>query len=208
MKSGIPVKIMENPLRRDGRVVEGTCLESRHTLTGIGGSNPSLSARKYLISIQCFSDNPSDIYWGTIRGASYLFSGASTRSENPPAWSFSTQLLQLDGRVFVLWIKLKGFLVALNRKLPLTSIHVRLREAVIGIGILWILSNVKLKHSNGIGKPLFSKQAVSEVIESIHVVAETNEGVGFRARITIQRGLHTSKGPNDGQVFAKVAGMR
>ncbi len=30
--------------RRDGRVAEGTCLESRHTRKGIGGSNPSLSA--------------------------------------------------------------------------------------------------------------------------------------------------------------------
>ena len=30
--------------RRVGRVVDGTGLENRHTLTGIGGSNPSLSA--------------------------------------------------------------------------------------------------------------------------------------------------------------------
>src|SRR5437667_7459005 len=30
--------------RRDGRVVEGTALEMRHTRKGIGGSNPSLSA--------------------------------------------------------------------------------------------------------------------------------------------------------------------
>ena len=30
--------------RRGGRVVDGTGLENRHTLTGIGGSNPSLSA--------------------------------------------------------------------------------------------------------------------------------------------------------------------
>src|SRR5438045_6992744 len=37
--------------RRDGRVVEGTCLESRHTFTGIGGSNPPLSARKLRVSI-------------------------------------------------------------------------------------------------------------------------------------------------------------
>jgi hypothetical protein len=31
--------------RRDGRVAEGARLESVYTLTGIGGSNPSLSAR-------------------------------------------------------------------------------------------------------------------------------------------------------------------
>ena len=31
-------------LRRVGRAVDGTGLENRHTLTGIGGSNPSLSA--------------------------------------------------------------------------------------------------------------------------------------------------------------------
>ena len=30
---------------RDGRVAEGARLESVYTLTGIGGSNPSLSAR-------------------------------------------------------------------------------------------------------------------------------------------------------------------
>ena len=30
--------------RRDGRVAEGTRLESAHTRKGIGGSNPSLSA--------------------------------------------------------------------------------------------------------------------------------------------------------------------
>jgi hypothetical protein len=30
--------------RRDGRVAEGARLESVYTLTGIGGSNPSLSA--------------------------------------------------------------------------------------------------------------------------------------------------------------------
>src|SRR5438045_7731500 len=34
--------------RRDGRVVEGTCLESRHTFTSIGGSNPPLSARTHI----------------------------------------------------------------------------------------------------------------------------------------------------------------
>ena len=31
-------------MRRDGRVAEGARLESVYTLTGIGGSNPSLSA--------------------------------------------------------------------------------------------------------------------------------------------------------------------
>ena len=31
-------------VRRDGRVAEGARLESVYTLTGIGGSNPSLSA--------------------------------------------------------------------------------------------------------------------------------------------------------------------
>jgi hypothetical protein len=31
--------------RRDGRVAEGARLESVYTFTGIGGSNPSLSAR-------------------------------------------------------------------------------------------------------------------------------------------------------------------
>ena len=33
-----------NPQRRDGRVAEGARLESVYTFTGIGGSNPSLSA--------------------------------------------------------------------------------------------------------------------------------------------------------------------
>ncbi len=33
-------------LRRDGRVVEGTGLENRHGSNVIGGSNPSLSAKK------------------------------------------------------------------------------------------------------------------------------------------------------------------
>ncbi len=31
-------------VRRDGRVAEGARLESVYTFTGIGGSNPSLSA--------------------------------------------------------------------------------------------------------------------------------------------------------------------
>jgi hypothetical protein len=33
--------------RRDGRVAEGARLESVYTLTGIGGSNPSLSAIRF-----------------------------------------------------------------------------------------------------------------------------------------------------------------
>ena len=37
-------------VRRDGRVAEGARLESVYTLTGIGGSNPSLSARLLLPS--------------------------------------------------------------------------------------------------------------------------------------------------------------
>src|SRR5205814_6812401 len=36
-------------LRRVGRAVDGTGLENRHTLTGIGGSNPSLSAITFVI---------------------------------------------------------------------------------------------------------------------------------------------------------------
>jgi hypothetical protein len=35
---------MKFAARRDGRVAEGARLESVYTLTGIGGSNPSLSA--------------------------------------------------------------------------------------------------------------------------------------------------------------------
>ena len=35
---------MKLAARRDGRVAEGARLESVYTLTGIGGSNPSLSA--------------------------------------------------------------------------------------------------------------------------------------------------------------------
>ena len=37
--------------RRGGRVVECTALEMRHACKGIGGSNPSLSAIKVLISL-------------------------------------------------------------------------------------------------------------------------------------------------------------
>jgi hypothetical protein len=41
-----PDKIkMKSVARRDGRVAEGARLESVYTFTGIGGSNPSLSAR-------------------------------------------------------------------------------------------------------------------------------------------------------------------
>src|ERR1700692_3274257 len=36
---------MKSAARRDGRVAEGARLESVYTFTGIGGSNPSLSAR-------------------------------------------------------------------------------------------------------------------------------------------------------------------
>ena len=39
-------------VRRDGRVAEGARLESVYTLTGIGGSNPSLSARSSLSQTQ------------------------------------------------------------------------------------------------------------------------------------------------------------
>ena len=40
-----PDKIkMKSVARRDGRVAEGARLESVYTFTGIGGSNPSLSA--------------------------------------------------------------------------------------------------------------------------------------------------------------------
>jgi hypothetical protein len=38
------LKLFLQPMRRDGRVAEGARLESVYTLTGIGGSNPSLSA--------------------------------------------------------------------------------------------------------------------------------------------------------------------
>ena len=42
----IPDKIkVKRAARRDGRVAEGARLESVYTFTGIGGSNPSLSAR-------------------------------------------------------------------------------------------------------------------------------------------------------------------
>jgi hypothetical protein len=42
--------------RRVGRVVDGTGLENRHTLTGIGGSNPSLSATQS--ALQRMSSRP------------------------------------------------------------------------------------------------------------------------------------------------------
>ncbi len=35
--------------RRDGRVAEGARLESVYTFTGIGGSNPSLSATLFVL---------------------------------------------------------------------------------------------------------------------------------------------------------------
>jgi hypothetical protein len=38
------MKKMKPVARRDGRVAEGARLESVYTFTGIGGSNPSLSA--------------------------------------------------------------------------------------------------------------------------------------------------------------------
>ena len=44
--NNFPDKIkMKLVARRDGRVAEGARLESVYTFTGIGGSNPSLSAR-------------------------------------------------------------------------------------------------------------------------------------------------------------------
>ncbi len=56
--------------RRDGRVAEGARLESVYTLTGIGGSNPSLSARTLVIwNLQAGdtytpqSGPPSDFYY-------------------------------------------------------------------------------------------------------------------------------------------------
>jgi hypothetical protein len=36
--------VVDDPEWRDGRVAEGARLESVYTFTGIGGSNPSLSA--------------------------------------------------------------------------------------------------------------------------------------------------------------------
>jgi hypothetical protein len=38
--------------RRDGRVAEGARLESVYTLTGIGGSNPSLSASPFFLPLK------------------------------------------------------------------------------------------------------------------------------------------------------------
>ena len=43
------VSIGANRVRRDGRVAEGARLESVYTFTGIGGSNPSLSAITFVI---------------------------------------------------------------------------------------------------------------------------------------------------------------
>jgi hypothetical protein len=37
--------LIRSEFRRGGRAVDGTGLENRHTRKGIGGSNPSLSAR-------------------------------------------------------------------------------------------------------------------------------------------------------------------
>ena len=45
--NGFPDKMqMKLTARRDGRVAEGARLESVYTFTGIGGSNPSLSAKQ------------------------------------------------------------------------------------------------------------------------------------------------------------------
>jgi hypothetical protein len=45
---------MKFAARRDGRVAEGARLESVYTLTGIGGSNPSLSASFFvLLDLTC-----------------------------------------------------------------------------------------------------------------------------------------------------------
>ena len=45
----ILVSTAANWARRDGRVAEGARLESVYTFTGIGGSNPSLSAITFVI---------------------------------------------------------------------------------------------------------------------------------------------------------------
>ncbi len=42
-----------NSTRKDGRVVEGAALEKRYTLTGIVGSNPTLSARQTGAKAKC-----------------------------------------------------------------------------------------------------------------------------------------------------------
>ena len=40
----VRIQVLQPEFRTDGRVVEYTGLENRHTSNGIGGSNPSLSA--------------------------------------------------------------------------------------------------------------------------------------------------------------------
>src|SRR5450432_486237 len=45
--------------RRGGRVVDGTGLENRRTRKGIGGSNPSLSARQSGVQRNCASVFPT-----------------------------------------------------------------------------------------------------------------------------------------------------
>ena len=47
----ILVSTAANWARRDGRVAEGARLESVYTFTGIGGSNPSLSATLFVLFI-------------------------------------------------------------------------------------------------------------------------------------------------------------
>ncbi len=50
--NSFPDKIkMKRWARRDGRVAEGARLESVYTFTGIGGSNPSLSASLFVLFI-------------------------------------------------------------------------------------------------------------------------------------------------------------
>ena len=55
-------------VRRDGRVAEGARLESVYTLTGIGGSNPSLSARIFglmgLAPISSLEDRTRPLFSG------------------------------------------------------------------------------------------------------------------------------------------------
>jgi hypothetical protein len=41
--------VQNRAARRDGRVAEGARLESVYTFTGIGGSNPSLSATLFVL---------------------------------------------------------------------------------------------------------------------------------------------------------------
>ena len=49
---------MKLAARRDGRVAEGARLESVYTFTGIGGSNPSLSASNFLLLIHRVTTTP------------------------------------------------------------------------------------------------------------------------------------------------------